>query len=89
MPRGSCEKCRQHDMFVHATATAGRNAFLCARCLHRFAECDGSNDYKGKLRLRSPVTDPRIGCLPYAEISGYRSTHRLLTYQTRGLLAVE
>ena len=65
MPRGSCDKCRQHDMFVHATASAGRNAFLCARCLYRFAEWDGSNDYKGKLRLRSPVTDPRIGCLPY------------------------
>jgi len=35
MPRGTCDKCGQHDVFVHATPVAlGRNVFLCAPCLN-------------------------------------------------------
>ena len=34
MPRGTCENCGQHDVFVYAVPIAcGWNAFVCARCL--------------------------------------------------------
>ena len=34
MPRGTCENCAQHDVFVHANPVAfGRNRFVCVRCL--------------------------------------------------------
>ena len=34
MPRGTCENCEQHDMFVHIIAPeSGSRCFVCARCL--------------------------------------------------------
>ena len=35
MPRGTCDNCRQHDVFVYPVALAfGRYAFICAHCLN-------------------------------------------------------
>ncbi len=35
MPRGVCENCRQHDVFVYSVPLAfGRTVFVCARCLN-------------------------------------------------------
>jgi hypothetical protein len=45
MPRGTCDNCGQHDVFVHATPLAlGRNVFLCARCLNPWPEWDDRED---------------------------------------------
>ena len=34
MPRGICDNCAQHDVFVHASPVAcGRNRFVCVQCL--------------------------------------------------------
>jgi len=34
MPRGTCENCGRHDVFVYAVPLAcGLNAFVCTRCL--------------------------------------------------------
>ncbi len=34
MPRGTCEKCGQHDAFLYAVPlTLGMSFFLCTRCL--------------------------------------------------------
>jgi hypothetical protein len=34
MPRGTCENCGQHDVFVHASPVAlGTNVFVCVRCI--------------------------------------------------------
>jgi hypothetical protein len=45
MPRGTCENCGRHDVFVYATPLAfGKNVFVCALCLSFPHGCDGDED---------------------------------------------
>jgi hypothetical protein len=45
MPRGTCENCGRHDVFVYATPLAfGRNVFVSARCISFPHGWDGDED---------------------------------------------
>ena len=44
MPRGTCETCRQHDVFLHASPLTARTVFVCVRCLTLPQEWDDGED---------------------------------------------
>ena len=44
MPRGTCETCGQHDVFLHTSPLTFRNLFVCARCLILPHEGDDDED---------------------------------------------
>ncbi len=69
MPRGTCENCGQHDVFVYAVPIAcGWNAFICARCMKLPEACledDDEEDFDWE-QCRSLLRSASIhlgGCL--------------------------
>lgn len=65
MPRGTCETCGQHDVFLHASPlTFARNVLVCMRCLALAHAWDDDEDEEqaalDKDEDESNESEPRI-----------------------------
>ena len=49
MPRGTCETCGQHDVFLHASPLTVRTVFVCVRCLSPHEWDDEEDDEQAEL----------------------------------------
>jgi hypothetical protein len=72
MPRGNCENCGRHDMFVYATPLAfGTNAFVCARCLPHEWDDDEDDEIANGFNEKAPLGSLRRGLLTWTAETPY------------------